>query len=518
MLSQRPRWTVSLLALAVCCLPAWALAAAPGAALAGERFAGTWLTLVPQADFKRAVLRIAGPDGYALSRELSADSALEVDLLTAGEPLARDGSVPELQTAGAHRLALADGKYRYELVLIDAAGQRQVQRGSFSVAGGIPVSRATPQPKVLGDEAGAAEPGDRPRQATAHSHSVTGDFDDFVSIRNQTGTGISRLNLNTSDSLTVDSESWRLTNDADINTFNIVEGNATTRLTMVQGGNIGLGTTVPLSPLHIVRTGGFQLRLEGSGADYRFDAFGTSLRIGNASNTNQFRIFQDAPFNSLVVQAAGVGVGTAAPEAKLHVLNGSVRVEQQPAGAPAVRELFRLANDGGPFFIFNDTSLAKSWAFASLANNDFAINQQQNPGIEYRFDGVGNLAIAGALTQSSSRQTKDGITSVDPAAVLAKVLELPIAEWSYKHDAPRVRHMGPMAEDFWQAFGLGLRPDGISTIDTAGVSFAAIQGLHEVVAQVVEQKDARIQQLEQRLAELERIVQALAEPQPPQSP
>jgi hypothetical protein len=158
------------------------------------------------------------------------------------------------------------------------------------------------------------------------SHGVTGDFDDFVSIRNVSGTGQSRLNLNTTDSVVVNQDTWRVANDADTGLFQILEGATTPRMVIEQGGNVGLGTTDPLSPLHIDRSGGFQLRLVGSGADYRFDAFGTSLRMGPSSNTNAFRIFEDATFNNLTVSDGNVGIGTGSPEAALDVRDGTTEV------------------------------------------------------------------------------------------------------------------------------------------------------------------------------------------------
>ena len=60
----------------------------------------------------------------------------------------------------------------------------------------------------------------------------------------------------------------------------------------------------------------------------------------------------------------------------------------------------------------------------------------------------------------------------------------------------------------------------IGTIDIGGISFAAIQGLHELVkeketeiAKLAEEKDAEIAELKQRLAKLEALVNALAQRQ-----
>jgi hypothetical protein len=52
--------------------------------------------------------------------------------------------------------------------------------------------------------------------------------------------------------------------------------------------------------------------------------------------------------------------------------------------------------------------------------------------------------------------------------------------------------MGPMAQDFHAAFGLGEDPRYIGTLDADGVALAAIQGLYEISRQ----QAARIEALE----------------------
>ena len=56
---------------------------------------------------------------------------------------------------------------------------------------------------------------------------------------------------------------------------------------------------------------------------------------------------------------------------------------------------------------------------------------------------------------------------------------MPITSWSYKAEKPSIRHIGPMAQDFYKAFGLGLDDKHITTIDEGGVALAAIQGLYQ---------------------------------------
>jgi hypothetical protein len=96
-----------------------------------------------------------------------------------------------------------------------------------------------------------------------------------------------------------------------------------------------------------------------------------------------------------------------------------------------------------------------------------------------------NLLVSGTVSAqafftTSDREAKQQITPVDPEAVLAKVAQLPLSEWSFK-SAPTTRHLGPMAQDFRAAFGLGPDDRHIATVDADGVALAAIQGLHREV-------------------------------------
>ena len=86
--------------------------------------------------------------------------------------------------------------------------------------------------------------------------------------------------------------------------------------------------------------------------------------------------------------------------------------------------------------------------------------------------------------------------------MLSKVAALPITEWKFKEGQQNVRHIGPMAEDFHDAFGLNPDNKSISMTDTSGVALAAIQGLLQQVQELQKQNGAlteRLQALEQEL-------------------
>ncbi len=107
-------------------------------------------------------------------------------------------------------------------------------------------------------------------------------------------------------------------------------------------------------------------------------------------------------------------------------------------------------------------------------------------------------AGGGSWSSISDRNAKANFAAIDPRAVLAKVAVMPINTWNYKTQDANIRHIGPVAQDFYAAFGVGEDDKHITTIDADGVSLAAIQGLY----QIVQDKDQRIAQLENEVAQL----------------
>jgi hypothetical protein len=101
---------------------------------------------------------------------------------------------------------------------------------------------------------------------------------------------------------------------------------------------------------------------------------------------------------------------------------------------------------------------------------------------------------------TSDRNVKRNLRAVDTQSVLAKVVAMPVYHWQPKDGPNReIEHLGPMAQDFKAAFGLGDSDKAIGFQDADGVALAAIQGLHRLV----EQKDAQIQALQQRVESMQ---------------
>jgi Chaperone of endosialidase len=90
----------------------------------------------------------------------------------------------------------------------------------------------------------------------------------------------------------------------------------------------------------------------------------------------------------------------------------------------------------------------------------------------------------------SDANAKENFREVDGEALLAKLAAMSIQEWNYKAQDASIRHMGPTAQEFRAAFGLGDFPLRINTVDADGVALAGVKAL-----------DARTREQNERLTE-----------------
>ncbi len=88
-------------------------------------------------------------------------------------------------------------------------------------------------------------------------------------------------------------------------------------------------------------------------------------------------------------------------------------------------------------------------------------------------------------TYTSDRNEKENFRSVDTEAVLTKLRGLSVTSWNYKgQDAKQFRHYGPVAQDFFAAFGhdavgtIGTPPT-ITSGDLDGILMIAVQALEK---------------------------------------
>jgi hypothetical protein len=150
----------------------------------------------------------------------------------------------------------------------------------------------------------------------------------------------------------------------------------------------------------------------------------------------------------------------------------------------------RAAHSGS--FVWADSTNA---AFSSTERNQFLA--RATGGVWFYTSpelasGVKLNAGSGSWSMLSDRAVKDNLKPLDGRETLEKLAQLPVYEWNYKAQADTVRHVGPTAQDFSAAFGVGEDDRHITAVDADGVALSAIQGLY----QVMREKDAVIQRLE----------------------
>ncbi len=88
--------------------------------------------------------------------------------------------------------------------------------------------------------------------------------------------------------------------------------------------------------------------------------------------------------------------------------------------------------------------------------------------------------------------------------MLENVASLPIHTWNYTNEPAGMRHLGPTAQVFHDAFGLNGGDDKhITDIDEGGVALAAIQGLNRKLTEELRRRDAENAELKHRLDQLE---------------
>ena|GEM_PF-2774008 len=127
------------------------------------------------------------------------------------------------------------------------------------------------------------------------------------------------------------------------------------------------------------------------------------------------------------------------------------------------------------------------------------------------------LSNGGVWTNTCSREFKDRFTSISGADVLDKISAMNVKGWYYKDT--NEYHIGPVAEDFYSAFGCGQRDvkadigKYIASGDMAGVALLAVQELNKEMKELklsnqnVKNKSdelrAMLSDLESRVSKLE---------------
>ena len=313
------------------------------------------------------------------------------------------------------------------------------------------------------------------------------------------------------------------------------------RMVLNSGGNLGVGTTTPSQRVTVNGTIGFEngttpLLMNSEGCC----TFGNRMVWAHNPLDDEWGLYYNDNADEMYIQrtgadanrfvtfdffggSVGIGDGSVDPQVALHVQDEDAQVRVEDTSSTTERRnMFFLTNNGPPRFVFRNATSAEGWDFSMSNQNDFQMTRIGTGGPELKIqpDGrvlmgpsgsnvfdlspSGDLTIDGTLTQGSDRNRKHSIEPADVDSVLDALADLSLSVWSYSGQT--ARHLGPMAQDFAEAFGLGGSSEGIAAVDADGVALAAIQALiqrNQELEDRVNDLETRLGDLESRMAELE---------------
>jgi hypothetical protein len=520
----------NLLSLALAAIVgAAAVPAACAADAAQTVYSATTLKWSPQVAYDGVTLRVVNANGYLFERDFGAGQP-SFSIIQGGAPLP-DGqykfelTFAVMPDAGAGQTAGSTGGQEGRTSSAGQSGTTETYSGSFVVSKG----------QILDPQASEGGIGAL-AQVIAQDLITQGSLCVGIDCTSTESFGFDTIRLkennlrikfdDTSTSAGFPSTDWQLTaNDSasggqnkfsieDITSARVpftVEGGATTNSIYVDStGRVGFRTSTPVLDLHVATSNTPALRLEqnnsGGFTAQTWDVAGNEanffVRDVTTGSKLPFRIRPGAPTSSLDIAASGnVGIGTGAPDSTVHIkkTDGTAKFKiEEASGTNAERNQFVMINNGNTRLrMDNGTS---GWLLTSKPT-DFTMGVSGGT-TAFDLTSAGNLTIAGTLTQGSSRDIKENISLTDAGALLSKVASLPLYTWNYKQTPASQRHVGPIAEEFYDVFRLGPDNKHVAPSDVAGVALGAVQALNGLVAE----KDAEIQALKARLLKLEGLL------------
>jgi hypothetical protein len=175
------------------------------------------------------------------------------------------------------------------------------------------------------------------------------------------------------------------------------------------------------------------------------------------------------------------------------------------------------ANNKNGSFVFGDGSTTN---FLNATNLDQFISRFNGGYVMYSNTALTtgvymNTGVSG-WTNVSDKNKKENFEELDGEEVLDKLKEIPVTRWNYKNSDTSIKYIGPYAQDFYAAFGLGGSDSlGINTISMDGVNMLAVKALIDRTEELqemeekVEESEAKLEKQEAEIAELKAELELL---------
>ena len=300
--------------------------------------------------------------------------------------------------------------------------------------------------------------------------------------------------------------------------FRIVPGASNNSLYIAADGDVGFGTSTPDGQIDVAHSDN-----PNNHAFLIAPNSSVGVNIDNNSSPNGlFDVQSTGGVSNFTVASDGnVGIGTSSPSAMFNLetndenLISTVVLENTNSAGNNAR-LLKLINDGSAYIVMTNSSNSapvSEWYVGSRHDGRFSITNSENAGAEFEISASGDLTVSGTVNGTSSITTKENLLQIDPSIILSKVGNLMISKWNYIKDGASIKHIGPISEDFHEAFGLnGVNNDRISYTDLAGVALVSIQALKKEVemSKIHEkEKDNEIHIMQEKITMLEQAIKKL---------
>lgn len=175
-----------------------------------------------------------------------------------------------------------------------------------------------------------------------------------------------------------------------------------------------------------------------------------------------------------------------------------------------------VSEDHSGTLLFADTQGAD---FRSESADEFAVRARGGVRLVSSIDGQGNPESGVQLFPGSNswsvlsdRQAKINVIPIDGQRILELLNQIPISQWQLKSQSEAILHIGPMAQDFYAAFGFGESERHLHSGDVDGVALVSIQALYQhfqAQAETIEQLWTENAQLRAQMDEVLLRLEAL---------
>lgn len=155
----------------------------------------------------------------------------------------------------------------------------------------------------------------------------------------------------------------------------------------------------------------------------------------------------------------------------------------------------------GGFRIFTSSNLSTG---VTLQSGSSVSNWGQSSAVISTSTGA-MLTTGGVWQNASDINRKHEFAAVSGEDILERLRGLSINSWSYRNESGGVRHLGPVAQDFYAVFGLGTDSLSIGTVDADGVALVAAQALEARTSTQAARIEALERENDDLRARLERL-------------